>query len=241
MRGYIDLHCHILPGIDDGADSMQETLLMLRQAKEAGYSQIIATPHHHIHRGMATPEKIREVLNEVQRCSDAEGLGILLHGGNELYYSHGLAEDISAGNVMTLADSRYVLLEFSTGVTYKELRQSVLEIQQAGYFPILAHIERYECVVDEPDYAGELYDMGVYIQINAGSIIGDCGRKVKKYTGRLLKEGLVHFVATDAHDAAKRSMNVTACIRYLEKKAGSTLTGRYLTENAEAVLANEVI
>lgn len=241
MKDFIDLHCHILPGIDDGARSIEETLAMLAQAKESGFRQIIATPHHHVHRGDATPEKILEVLHRVQEQCDEEKLEIRLHAGNELYYTHGLTDKLSEGMVLTMAGSKYALVEFSPGVPYADLRQAVLSVQQEGYFPILAHMERYECMVADWKRAGELYDMGVYLQINAGSIVGAAGRKVKKYTGRLLKEELLHFIGTDAHDTVQRSMQIEECVRYLEKKAGSRNTEKYLREHAEAVIAHQVL
>lgn len=241
MDGFIDLHCHVLPGLDDGAQTMEESLTMLRQAEKAGFSGLIMTPHHHIRRGMASPEQIKAALAVMQEHIDAEGLSLRLYPGNELYYAHDSVEKLSRGEVLTLAGSNYVLTEFSFGATFQEIRQGLLELSQAGYYPVLAHIERYECMTDAPQLCGELYDMGVYIQVNAGSFLGDAGRKPKKLVSMLLKEDLIHFVGTDAHDTKKRSPEIERCVKYIKKKAGEETVERLLRKNAQAVLENRVI
>ena len=110
--GKIDIHSHILPGLDDGARSEELSLRMLKMAEDDGITDIIATPHFHYRRGHATPVQIRETASLMQRKAKEAGLKIKIHTGNELYYTHELLETVKAGDALTLADSDYVLLEF---------------------------------------------------------------------------------------------------------------------------------
>ena len=166
----IDIHCHVLPEVDDGAKNIEQSLEMLRIAAKDGITDIIATPHFHYRRGHASPEEIRRKVQELNAASRKDGVNITVYPGNELYYTHELLEKVKAGEALTLADSDYVLLEFSPDVEKSKLQRAVYKFLGEGYYPIIAHMERYEAFRKDREFTYTIEEMGAYYQINAGSL-----------------------------------------------------------------------
>ncbi len=241
MNKYIDIHSHILPGIDDGPENMQQSLAMLRIAKEEGIGSIIVTPHYKSERHSANRETIINSISELQQKSDAEKYGITIYAGNELYYRSNLKELLEAGCMCTLASSSYILVEFSPMDDYAYIRNGLYHILSEGYRPVIAHIERYRCMLRKQELVYELIGMGCYVQVNAGSIIGSFGYITKKYTLQLLKKGFVHFVATDAHNDKKRAPLMKKCARKLYRRFDKDYVDALLFKNAEKIITNEYI
>lgn len=237
----IDIHNHILPGLDDGSADEKMSLQMLRMAAEDGITHMIATPHFHYRRGHATPEQIRNAMAFMQDLIDGEGIPIHLYTGNELYYTHDLIEKVKAKEVLTLADSDYVLLEFSPETEQRKIQNGVYQFLSEGYYPIIAHMERYEAFNKHPDFVETILRMGAYYQVNAGSITGDAGWALKRFTRNMLKRGMIQFVATDAHDLQKRQPNFSAAAAWIEKKLGESELREYLYENPMKILENKAI
>lgn len=138
-----------------------------------------------------------------------------LYLGCEIYYSHESISLLEKGWIPTLAGSKYILVEFSPMKDFKFIKNALQECLFAGYLPILAHVERYQCFQGKTSLVNDLIEMGVYIQINAMSIIGNAGLKVQWFTKKLLREELVHFIATDAHNTEKRSPSISQCKKYI--------------------------
>lgn len=184
MDRYIDMHCHILPGVDDGAQNLEETRQMLQIAFNEGTRLIIATPHHHPRRGHKRPE----ILNKQLRLVRAEAAKISdkfrIYLGTEVFFGQDVPEKINRGEILTMNKRNTVLLEFSPSDSYDYIRQGVQQVQMTGNQVIVAHAERYQCLLDDIGYAEELCDMGASIQVNAGSIIGDGGRRAKEVCER---------------------------------------------------------
>ncbi len=236
MEGFIDIHSHILPGIDDGSDSLETTIEMLQIAWEEGIRTMIATPHYREGR-LETPtehllELYRQVVAEAQKIDSS----FQIYLGNELYSSYNLAEHLDAERAHSLNGTRYILVEFSPSKTYSEMRMAFRSLQMSGYRPILAHAERYECLVEESSRVTELINSGIYIQLNTSSITGDNGFRTRMFARNLLKHEEVHFVATDAHNSDSRSPRFQKCMAYIEKKYGSKYADRLGRENALRVL-----
>jgi len=143
---YIDIHSHILPGIDDGSKSMEETIRMLHIAAEEKITTIIATPHYEAGGDNPSVEYLKDVLNQVQQEAYKVNKDFRLFLGNELYYSESIVEDLKSGKALTLAGSRYVLVEFSYTVDFRTMYRGINNIIYNGYIPILAHAERYYCI-----------------------------------------------------------------------------------------------
>jgi len=139
----VDIHSHILPGIDDGAKNMQETIEMIDIAVEEGIDVIIATPHYEIGIDPEFLKKYQEVYNDVLQYIESHEIPLQLYQGNEIYYSESIPELLQSGNIHTMNGSRYVLVEFLPSVEYSSMERAFRKLLYAGYWPILAHTERY--------------------------------------------------------------------------------------------------
>lgn len=237
----IDIHCHILPGIDDGARNEEQSLEMLKMAAEDGISDIIATPHFHYRRGHATPGQIREAAKKMQQMIDDAGIKINIYTGNELYYTHELLETVKAGEALTLADSDYVLLEFSPDTERRKIQNAVYQFLSEGYYPIIAHMERYLAFQKHGDFTENISQMGAYYQINVGSMLGNAGWNTKRFAKTMLNGGMVQFIATDAHDTKERCPKFGKAADRIEKKYGETEALDYLYKNPKMILENKAL
>lgn len=236
---YIDIHSHILPGVDDGARNLAESLTMLKQAQGEGIGAVILTPHQKPGRKCVSVNGIGTRIGQLKDGMKRLHIEIDLYPGSELLYSHGLREKLENGSVCPLAGSRYVLVEFLPDENWQYICSGLYNLACAGYWPIVAHVERCMALVSDVKKIRELADMGCYIQMNAGSITGLAGFGMKRAARRLLKEGVVHFVATDAHrESGKRSVQLEACSMYLRKKYGQEYADRLLWKNAGHILTD---
>jgi len=241
MGPCIDIHCHIMPGVDDGSPDMKTSLEMLRIAVSEGTENIILTPHHKpMHRNL-TPVRMKAHRDQLQQAATDAGIKVRLFTGNEIYYSDETQRELEEGLISPLASSDYVLVEFHPTENYKNIHNAMYKVQSVGYMPILAHVERYSDIVDHPKYVDELIDMGCYIQENAGSIMGRYGLGIKHFTRSLLKSQKVHFVATDAHDAGKRSPKLSECRRFVEGKYGEGYANDIFFNNPLHILKHQII
>lgn len=239
---YIDIHSHILPGVDDGAKSIGESIAMLKQAQKEGIGAIILTPHQKPERKCVSVNGILTRMEQLRKEMKRLNIEIDLYPGSELLYNHGLRERLANGSVSALAGSHYVLVEFLPDENWQYIRNGLYDLTCAGYRPIIAHAERCMALASDGEKIRELIDMGCYVQVNAGSITGSAGFGMKRAARRLLKEELVHFVATDAHrESGKRSVQLEACSVYLQKKYGQELADRLLWKNAGNILADAEI
>ena len=235
------MHCHLLPGIDDGAKDSEETMKMLQIAYDEGIRAIFATPHFHPRRGHADVETVLEKFTETYRRIKQSYPDMKLYEGNEIYFSQDVVQMLKAGQLLTLANSDYVLIEFSTMAESVYIRDAVNAILMAGYFPVIAHVERYESLIENIRLINELVNSGVYIQVNAGSVIGDAGGRIKRVLRKLIHDELVHFIGTDAHSSKARAPHMEKCARYLLKKFGEETADRLLYDNPMQVVQNKII
>lgn len=241
MNRYIDIHSHILPGIDDGSGNTAQSMAMLRLAKEEGFTSILVTPHNKAHGHWANRDTIIKMTAELQYQADKLGYGIKLYPGNELFYRSSIVELLEAEKICTLASSSYVLVEFAPMDDYGYIRDGLYHILSAGYRPVIAHIERYQCMIRKQELIDELIGMGCYIQVNAGSITGKFGYLTQKYTKQILKRGCVHFVATDAHNCEERAPLIHKCAEKLYRKFDNNYVDNLLYKNAQKIIVNEYI
>lgn len=241
MKGYFDMHCHVLPGIDDGADNSEEMMKMIKIAYEEGIRTIFATPHFHPRRGHADVETVLKKFAEAYRTIKQIYPDMELYEGNEIYFSQDVVQMLKAGRLLTLANSDYVLVEFSTMAETVYIRDAVNALLLAGFFPVIAHVERYDNLIENMDLIGQLVSSGTYIQVNAGSVIGESGGKIKRIIRKLIKEEMVHFIGTDAHSSERRAPHMAKCARYLFKKFGDETAERLLYDNPIQVVQNKII
>lgn len=236
MDGLTDLHCHLLPGVDDGASTGKELKELLQMEYEQGVRRIIFTPHYR--RDMfETPTKdIRRRFLKVKRILEESGSRMEVYLGRECYASSRLADMIKEDKYLYMNRTRFILVEFPYKQTYQKIRSQVYELLAKGALPILAHVERYNALVEKPDRIGELIEMGAYIQVNAGSIIGESGWTQKRFCNKLMKNNYIHFVGSDAHDIKSRKPNLGHCKEYVERKMGAEYAEQIFLINPQMLI-----
>lgn len=241
LKPTIDIHCHILPGVDDGSPDMATSLEMLRIAEKNGITHMILTPHHKPMHHNVSPEHNVAYRKRLREAAKDAGIEVKLFSGNEIYYSDETMEELIDGKICSLAGSDYVLVEFHPTNPYKAIQNAVSRVQAAGFIPIIAHVERYSDIVAHPSRVKDLIEMGSFIQVNASSIMGKYGFGISHFTKKLLKEELVHFVASDAHDTGRRAPNLLDCRNYVERKYGEDYGKKLFFTNPANVIRNELI
>lgn len=229
---FIDVHCHILDDVDDGAKSMRDSVMMLQRAKADGISCIICTPHYHPKRGHAEAAKIKEVYESLRLFGTRVGIRIEL--GQELFAMTALPERLAAGRVFSMCGSKTILVEFRPEDPFERFHHLIQHYQMAGYQVLLAHCERYQCLTTDMERVYELSNAGVKFQVNADSVAGKGGFRTTKFVKQLLEEDLIFCVGTDAHNAATRWSMIQA-FQKVSKKYGEDYAKKLFGGNAAAV------
>lgn len=241
MERIFDIHSHILWGVDDGSKDLQMSIRMLKQARESGTTDIILTPHNKPNRRNIYTSEINEMIEALKRVCAREDIDINLYPGNEIYYRMDVGERLEIGKATTMANSHYVLLEYNPMDDWGYIKQGVDDMLSRGYYPIIAHVERYANVISDKERIHELIQKGCYLQVNAGSIMGDFGFATKSVARKLLKENLVSFIASDAHEDKKRTPQMDKCIRYVEKKYGDQIARNIFENNPSKILEDKYL
>lgn len=200
----IDLHCHILPGLDDGAPSLDISLQMARMLVADGVIAVACTPH--ILPGVYPnngPE-IRAAVARFRAALAEADIALEVFAGSDAHITPDFVDKLERGQILSLADSRYVLIEPPHDLAPLRLEQFFLDVLLAGYVPIFTHPERMRWIRSQYRLVQSLTRSGVWMQLTAGSLTGDFGREAQFWGERMLDEGLVHLIATDAHDATWR-------------------------------------
>lgn len=236
----VDIHCHVIPGVDDGAKSYEQAFRMLDIAYKQGIRDIIATPHYMPDEKNASPEMLRNSVEKLQEYADDMLYQMNIYTGNEIYFHGEVANLLDEKKICTLAVTKCVLVEFAPMDDARYIRNSLVELQNRGYNPIIAHVERYVSIAQEPfDKIEELKNMGVLLQVNAGSITGFYGKERKIIAEKLLKKQLVDFIATDAHSDGSRAPQILECAEILDKKCEPDYVRALLYRNAETYILRQ--
>jgi len=199
-----DLHCHLLPDIDDGATNLVMSLEMARMAVADGITHTACTPH--IYPGLYenTGPAIREAMTRLQEELDREGIALTLLEGADVHLDHNLVAGIRSGRIPTIAGSRYLLLEPPHHVAPPRLEDTLFELMAAGYVPVITHPERLSWIEQHYDTFVRLAQRGCWMQITGGALTGRYGRRAKHWGERFVSEGYCHILATDAHHPTRR-------------------------------------
>lgn len=236
MEGFVDIHTHILPGVDDGAQDLSQSLALLKSAYSQGTGALILTPHYRGRYQKNVSSRLNRVFRELLEAAQKECPGLQLYLGCEVGYELDVSEKIASGKVLTLNGTQYVLLEFQKGTFHTRILDGVLEVLNFGYIPIIAHAERYDAFREHPQLAEEVTRLGALLQLNADSILGKCGFRISRYCHKLLKKRLAHFVATDAHELKSRKPDLKLCYEKLQKKYGKEYADALFIHNGRTVL-----
>lgn len=238
-QGLIDIHHHLVYGVDDGPKTWEDTETMLCAAEEQGIETIIATPHVFPGRVHFHYDAYLDKLNSINEYAWQKGWRIRLFPGAEIYYTSKALEKLDACAIPTLAMSRFVLVEFEPETKAEEIFRALRELSNGGYKPILAHVERYIYLQEKPEMIREMRDLGILIQMNASTVLSSKGLfGGKNFIRRLLKDGIVDFVATDAHNMSSRPVCLRAAYDFLEKHYGKGKADLLTWKNQVTMLPN---
>lgn len=234
----IDLHCHILPGADDGAASEEESCAMARLAVESGVTAIAATPHCNVpgHFDNYFDRQLKQRFLRFEKLLRTEQIPVRLYTGMEVYATPELPELIRQDRLLTLGGSRYLLVEFGFDQTPRFLGQTLETVRREGMVPVVAHPERYYCVQKEPRLLLEWAEEGAVLQINKGSLFGMFGRRAARTAHWCLGEGCVHLIGSDAHSPYRRTPRMADVWEYVADLDSPEIADFLLQGNPERIL-----
>jgi protein-tyrosine phosphatase len=237
----IDLHCHILPGIDDGAADLSVSLQMARAMVADGVSVAACTPH--ILPGLYhnSGPQIRELVAQLEQILQEERIALQLATGADNHIVPSFIASLRAGHLLTLGESRYVLVEPPHHIPPVRLEDFFFELIVAGYVPVLTHPERLSWIKSHYPAIQRMVGAGVWMQITAGSLTGDFGRSPQRWAERMLEEGNVHILATDAHDVERRPPILGKGRELAAKRVGDHEAEHLVETRPRKVLANEPV
>ncbi len=195
----VDLHSHLIPGIDDGAQCMEDSLTLLREMEALGYEKVITTPHIMIDTYRNTPKIIKEGLYSLRGEAKAEGIKVEIKAGAEYYLDEGFYDHLHSGEVMSI-QNKYLLFETSYISKPLQIEEMIFEISAAGYVPLMAHPERYRYVTDPKKEYERFKELGVLFQVDLNSFGGYYGINAKKNVDFLSKHGMIDFMGSDVHN-----------------------------------------
>lgn len=233
----IDLHCHILPGVDDGAQSLDEAVAMCRLAAADGCTAMVATPHQR--RGAWWNDDTEGLRAQAGALQEAVGSGLQVLLGGEVHAHPGVLDEIAqlpAGGLLTLAGSRYLLLELGPYQSSHLAADLAHEIVIAGWRPVIAHPELIPWLAPDLGAVERLVALGAAVQVTAMSVTGDFGRRPQQDAMRLLDAGLVHFVASDSHGPHRRPPGLSRAFRAIALQWGEETAVRLTEDNPRAVI-----
>lgn len=228
----VDIHCHILPEVDDGAEDLSEALEMARMAADCGVTDLVTTSHF---RGVEEEMEALEVLNRQFRLLEGairrEGIPLHLYPGAEILCLGETGQLAREKRLPTIGQTDYVLCEFFFDAPYGYMDEILAEIAEAGYRPVIAHPERYHAICQEPRRAERWFRKGYVIQMNKGSILGAFGGRVQETARWMLDRGVVHMIASDAHSPHRRTTDMTKLRRWLLERYPRGYARLLLEEN----------
>lgn len=237
----IDIHCHILPGIDDGAQSVGESIAMAKLAVQEGITSIIATPHHNNGSYKNTKQEILKKVDELNKVLQKESISLKILPGQEPRIYGELLEDYKQDEILSLnASGQYLFIELPSGQVPRYTEQLLFEIQMNGLTPIIVHPERNSEIIQNPDILYQLVKKGALTQITASSVAGYFGNSIKKFSYQLIEANLTHFIASDAHNVSNRSFKMIESLDAIEKKYGVDFIYLF-TENAELLVHGKAV
>lgn len=231
--GIIDIHAHLLPGVDDGPHHTQESLEMLRMAADSGVETVVVTPHGNLAGVYENYNEkwLQNAFDYLERKAQEAQIPITILRGMEVFATEDLPELLDKGRVLTLNGSQYVLIEFDFHERLSWCSRILEDVIYAGYTPIVAHPERYFSVWQEPWGVYPWLEMGAHVQLTRGSILGKFGREAKHAADYLLEHNLVACVASDAHGSDKRIPVMDDVHRYLAANYSQAYADMLLEEN----------
>jgi protein-tyrosine phosphatase len=237
----IDIHSHILPGIDDGAQTMQDSIDMAKAAVAEGIHTIIATPHHNNGKYENRKSDILALVSKLNETLKSEAIDLNVLPGQECRIYGEILEDYENGHILTLnQSSQYIFIEFPSNSVPRYAERLLYDIQVAGLIPVIVHPERNAELIERPEKLYKLVKNGAVTQLTASSLVGYFGKNIQKFSQQMIEANLTHFIASDAHNTHNRTFKMEEAMDYIERKYGID-TVYYFTENAEMLIEDKTI
>lgn len=234
MTGFVDIHHHVLPGLDDGPETERDAEAMIGAAQENGIAALVATPHMYPGRSPFDTDKYSAAVQWAQRYCATNYTQLRILPGAEVYYTESTPRYLAERRIPTLAGTRYVLIEFDPVVQYRFVKQATEQVLSAGYWPVIAHVERYLDLLKHPSQIAALRSIGeVRFQMNAQSLM--CSPLLSFACHRLLRAHLIDYIATDAHNTKSRRVILGDCAAKLGPKYGE-YAQQLLVDNPRALI-----
>ena len=240
----VDIHCHILPFVDDGADSMEQALEMARMAVDSGVDSIIATPHcniPHAEEHNYKSARLAQRFLQLRESVNQAGIPLSIYPGAEVLCTPDVPDLLKQGQLVTLAGTQYLLVEFFFDESLAYMDKMLHAIALQGITPVIAHPERYEAIQRAPYVIERWFAAGYIIQINKGSILGRLGQHAAIAAAWVLEQGLAHVVASDAHSSLMRTPHMTELRDYLEMHYSVDYAQILLEENPRRILHGDTV
>ena len=238
----IDIHAHILPGFDDGPETLLESIEMLHQAQTDGIQEIVATPHTLNGVYTCTPEMIAKGIDDLYAEMKKHDISIKVYPGMEIHICDDLHHRIDNKTLISINNTRYVLIELPAPIIPPHFKDIIFQLRLKGYYPILAHPERNFAVQKHPDIIYDFIEWGVFMQLTAVSVTGFFGGRIKKLSKKMLQNRLVHFLASDAHSSDSRPPVLSEAYDKCERILNDKKEARALIENnPKKVIENKSI
>ena len=237
----IDFHSHIIPNVDDGSKSVEETFELLKEAKEAGFNGVISTSHY-IEGYYETDVAERNVwIQAISENLYKKDIDLKLYLGNEIYITKNIINLLEKGKATSINNSNYVLFEFPMNAKPMDMYDIIYDMLEYKLIPVLAHPERYSFVQKNPELVYDLIQKGVLMQSNFGSIIGQYGEKAEIIVKKLLKNNMVHFLGSDVHKAQTVYLKIPEAIKKIKEIVGSDKLEEITCVNPKLVVENKKI
>lgn len=238
---WTDIHSHILPLVDNGSVSMQQTKNMLKIAYEDGIRFILATPHYGVGCRNSDQEELKSKLELVRREAEQIDSNFRIELGNELFFSDDIIEHLRKKKALTLAGTRYVLVEFASADSFVNIKSGLHRFLINGYLPVLSHVEKYECLHRNYEGIQSLIRLGAYMQMNISSITGNLSNTDAAFCKKLIQYGMIHLVGTDSHSDYIRTPSMREGILYMRRRFGEKTINQLLFINTKKLLDNQYI
>ena len=238
----VDIHCHILPKMDDGASDLEESLAMARMAAASGVTDIVATPHFPGQRSsMRLLPRLMDRYEMLREAIEWYEVPVKIHLGAEILCMADTVELASQRMLPTIGDTNYFLTEFLFDEHFDVMNAILEDIAALGYTPVVAHPERYEAVMQDPLAIQRWHNRGYVMQLNKGSMLGAFGNRVHDTSRILLEAGLVHLIASDAHSAKHRTPHMGLLHQWMKRHIAPDRVHRLLEENPARLLRGEPV
>lgn len=237
----IDFHTHILPNVDDGSRSIEETFKLIKEAQKAGFDEIILTSHYKENRYEVEEKERVKLLNEIQNELAESGNPVKFHIASEIYITDDIVNALENRKASRINDTRYVLFELPFYEEPQNLYDVIYEMLRYKIVPILAHPERYAYLQSNPDFAYDLVEKGVLMQSNFGSILGRYGKKSQLTVKKLLQNNYIHFLGSDIHREQTIYLTIDEATKEIKKIIGEEKFKELTTINPSLVLKDEPI